>query len=463
MPTRHEDEQSTRNSPFCALPLFRVRPPLAVASDHHRPRHRHHRDRKNNPHLGHPSTDVEPRQNTVAVEDPEPLHRLPWPPIVLRRPLASLKSCQPELQRVCSKPVPQASKIPLFDGTDFAYWKVRMEAYLLSQGNAIWEIVDSQYSILDTRTSQTEKDQYNANSKARNIMFIGLSRNQGQAPKHIQSQYQLFVQAPGESINAMFSHFDAIVSNLRSNGTLAYNDHDRAIKLLYALDRSIWEVKISSIEESAGYDTLTCDELFSKLKSTEIAKASLAVHRNSLPQPLALVSSTSRGTAAEPSTSRTCVLADGFALSSLVSVTKEQVDTLDDDELALIARRFTRFHHERRDQRRSGFSGCFECGDTSHIKANCPKIKNRDESERPKYHKKERKPFVKGKHGKVAKRVSKAASRAFVAALSDIDTSSTEESSSEEEESPRKEDKKDKKGRDFTGLCFMADSDHSGD
>ncbi|KAG8083377.1 hypothetical protein GUJ93_ZPchr0015g6850 [Zizania palustris] len=136
-------------------------------------------------------------------------------------------------------------------------------------------------------------------------------------------QYQLFVQAPGESIEAMFSRFDAIVGNLRSNGTLAYNDHDRAIKLLYALDRSIWEVKISSIEESAGYDTLTCDELFSKLKSTEIAKASLAVHRSSLPQPLALVSSTSRGTTSEPSTSGTCVLADGFALSSLVSVTKE--------------------------------------------------------------------------------------------------------------------------------------------
>ncbi|KAG8065933.1 hypothetical protein GUJ93_ZPchr0004g39268 [Zizania palustris] len=68
------------------------------------------------------------------------------------------------------------------------------------------------------------------------------------------------------------------------------------------------------------------------------------------------------------------------------------------------------------------------------------------------------------KRDKVAKRVAKAVSRAFVAALSDIDTSSTEKSSyDEEEESPRKEHKKDKKGRDFTGLCFMADSDHSGD
>ncbi|KAG8056468.1 hypothetical protein GUJ93_ZPchr0002g25322 [Zizania palustris] len=176
-------------------------------------------------------------------------------------------------------------------------------------------------------------------------------------------------------------------------------------------------------------------EVFSVLlKFTEITKASLAVHRNSLPQPLALVSGSSHGTTAEPRSSGTCVLVGGFALSSLVSVIK------------------------------NGFSGCFECGDTSNIKANCPKLKRREESEHPKHRKKERKPYVKGKRGKVAKRVAKDASRAFVMALGDIDTSSIEESSSdEEEESTREEEKKEKKARDFTGLCFMADNTHNGD
>ena len=42
----------------------------------------------------------------------------------------------------------------------------------------------------------------------------------------------------------------------------------RALKLLYALDQKVWDVKVSSIIESANYDTLTVDELFSKLKST---------------------------------------------------------------------------------------------------------------------------------------------------------------------------------------------------
>ena len=70
----------------------------------------------------------------------------------------------------------------------------------------------------------------------------------------------------------MFAHFDGIVSNLLSIDVLPYSDHERVIKLLYTLYRSIWEVKISSIEESLSYNTLTCDELFSKLKSTKIAK-----------------------------------------------------------------------------------------------------------------------------------------------------------------------------------------------
>jgi len=40
--------------------------------------------------------------------------------------------------------------------------------------------------------------------------------------------------------------------------------------LLHALDRKVWEVKVAAITESTNYETLTVEELFSKLKSTEI-------------------------------------------------------------------------------------------------------------------------------------------------------------------------------------------------
>jgi hypothetical protein len=47
-----------------------------------------------------------------------------------------------------------------------------------------------------------------------------------------------------------------IVSSLHSCGPLAYSDNERAKQLLYALDDSIWGMKITSLEESADFATL---------------------------------------------------------------------------------------------------------------------------------------------------------------------------------------------------------------
>ena len=86
-----------------------------------------------------------------------------------------------------------------------------------------------------------------------------------------KQEYGNFSQLDGESIDAMFSHFQTIVNKMRANKPqLPYDDHERALKLLYALDHKVWDVKVSAIIESVNYDTLTVDELFIKLKSTEI-------------------------------------------------------------------------------------------------------------------------------------------------------------------------------------------------
>jgi hypothetical protein len=53
---------------------------------------------------------------------------------------------------------------------------------------------------------------------------------------------------------------------MRANvDVLPYDDHDRAVKLLHSLDRTIWGGKFEAILESEKYDTLTVNELFSKL------------------------------------------------------------------------------------------------------------------------------------------------------------------------------------------------------
>jgi hypothetical protein len=65
-----------------------------------------------------------------------------------------------------------------------------------------------------------------------------------------------------------------VVNNMRDNvDVLPYDDHDRAVKLLYSLDRTIWVGKFEAIVESEKYDTLMVNELFSKLKSAEVVRA----------------------------------------------------------------------------------------------------------------------------------------------------------------------------------------------
>jgi hypothetical protein len=57
---------------------------------------------------------------------------------------------------------------------------------------------------------------------------------------------------------------------------LLYDDHDRAVKLLHSLDRTVWGGKFEAIVESEKYDTLTVNELFSKLKSAEVDRGMTA-------------------------------------------------------------------------------------------------------------------------------------------------------------------------------------------
>jgi hypothetical protein len=44
------------------------------------------------------------------------------------------------------------------------------------------------------------------------------------------------------------------VNNMRANvDVLPYDDHDRTMKLLHALDRTMWEGKVEAILESEKY------------------------------------------------------------------------------------------------------------------------------------------------------------------------------------------------------------------
>jgi hypothetical protein len=57
----------------------------------------------------------------------------------------------------------------------------------------------------------------------------------------------------------------------------------------------------------------------------------------------------------------------------------EQYESIPNNEITLLVRKFCTLHKFRKERRRFP-RGCFECGDTTHFITNCPKGKNLDSS-----------------------------------------------------------------------------------
>jgi hypothetical protein len=87
-------------------------------------------------------------------------------------------------------------KLVVFNGEDFGYWKNRTRNYLLSQGHAIWEIVQEAYVITDTlnHVTQAELQRYENNYKTLNLITTALDRNVYDRVAHLETAYDVWLK-----------------------------------------------------------------------------------------------------------------------------------------------------------------------------------------------------------------------------------------------------------------------------
>jgi hypothetical protein len=204
-------------------------------------------------------------------------------------------------------------------------------------------------ATLDNVT-QGELQRYKNNYKTLNLITTALGRNVYDRVAHLETahdiwlklcntyegsseikssrrdtynrQYQTFSQEPEESLDDCFARFESIVSSLRSCDPFAYSDNERAKWLLYALNDSIWGMKITALEESADFATLDTEKLFSKLKSHELSHKGRSILDASFSSKALITSTRVDGHDANP-TNTTVSSAVEFALSSLVAPSNE--------------------------------------------------------------------------------------------------------------------------------------------
>ena len=82
-----------------------------------------------------------------------------------------------------------------FNGSNYAYWACRMKIYLQSIGLDTWNITQTEYSEPTTNFAQWTTEQKTIaqnNSKAMNILFCSLDRNEFNRVSVCKSAYEIW-------------------------------------------------------------------------------------------------------------------------------------------------------------------------------------------------------------------------------------------------------------------------------
>jgi hypothetical protein len=127
---------------------------------------------------------------------------------------------------------------------------------------------------------------------------------------------------------------------------------------------------------------LDTEKLFCKLKSHELSRKGYPNHDASLTSKVLITSAHVGGH--DVNLTNTISSSLEFALSFLAAASDEQYESIPDDKIVLLARKFCTLHKFHKERRRSP-RGCFECGDTTHFITNCPKRKKLDSSNKYDY------------------------------------------------------------------------------
>ncbi|XP_062028422.1 uncharacterized protein LOC133744304 [Rosa rugosa] len=204
---------------------------------------------------------------------------------------------------------------PLFDGEDYSQWKIMMRAFLYSQDENMWNIVEigwehptmaedskkeevSSARIPKPRKEWTKEEVHDRNCdfKARNSLFTALSKKErmrishcdtakqawdllqvtyegnkkvrGQKLQRLVLEFENMSMTEDESIDDFHARLLNVTSQCRSLDD-PFEEHRIVKKLLRSLP-SKFQAKQIAIEEAQDLDTYTLDELVGNLKTFEM-------------------------------------------------------------------------------------------------------------------------------------------------------------------------------------------------
>ncbi|KAH9783348.1 Integrase catalytic domain-containing protein [Citrus sinensis] len=282
---------------------------------------------------------------------------------------------------------------PYFDGNDYPYWKTRMRIYLQALDYEIWEIVNDGPFMPLTKNevgedipkpsrdwNEFEKRKASLNSKAMNALFCALDKKEFHRVSSCESankiwhklevvyegtnqvkeskisrytrQYKLFQMEQNENVYSMYTRFTDIVNTLGALGK-TFSNSEKVKKIIRSLPKE-WRPKRTAIEEAKDLNVLPIDDLIGSLISYEEDLAAEKWHEEKK---------------------------KNIALKASKCESDEE-NEMDDEELAMLTRRFRKFYKKNNKQRKfRGYKNkkekkepitCYECKKPGHIRPECP-------------------------------------------------------------------------------------------
>ena len=183
---------------------------------------------------------------------------------------------------------------PYFYGSNYAFWKVRMRAFLCSIDETIWDAVDIRWTRPEAAKSTWDKVALaaaNANSKALNAIFCGVSPDEFHRISHItiakeawqilettyegtkkvkDTKLQMLTtcfeelkMSEDESFDSFYGKLNEVVIGKFNLGEKT-DDSKIVRKILRSLPKS-FGAKVTAIEESKDLNDIKVQELIGSL------------------------------------------------------------------------------------------------------------------------------------------------------------------------------------------------------
>ena len=189
---------------------------------------------------------------------------------------------------------------PYFDVSNYAFWKVRMRAFLCSIDEVVWDAVEISWTRLETTKSTWDKATLaasNANSKALNAIFCGVSPDEFHQISHItiakeawqilettyegtkkvkDTKLQMLTTRSEELRMSEDECFDFFYSKLNEVviGKFNLGEKTKDPKVVRKILRSLPEsfrAKVTAIKESKDLDDIKVEELIGSLQTHELS------------------------------------------------------------------------------------------------------------------------------------------------------------------------------------------------